>query len=478
MNLLKKSFLFSLLLIIVMGFKPKNEIQDMVRISIEAPGYMTNTLKILTYKQLSMEQYDLAEIKLDVDGKGMIEFSISKPQFVSLQTGEQINTLYLEPGYEMKISIDENIDKPFQFTGIGAEANNYLANTSLIKRKIVETNGKNIYELDEVSFLHRLDSLQNSLSDFHKNYTDHVKLPEYLIVLLNKMNTILTLSIKQIYGWNYATQSESFHIPENLNVNDKIPFDPALLNIKMREYGDIFHILMHLKFYIPLFADNTPEEIEKLRSKSVIFVKEAISKTEYPEFIKDLFYAKNIDYWLGLYGITPEIETVYNQFKNEYPTSAYLAELDMHYKKWLRISAGQPAPDFSGFSLTGEKISLSDLRGKIVYIDVWATWCKPCLQELPYGKELQKKFIGNDEVVFLYVSLDEDQEVLKKTISENQQANVLHMISDDSISQPYLIWGIPRFILIDQYGKIVKPFALHPSSGKIADEIEQLLTKK
>ena len=67
-----------------------------------------------------------------------------------------------------------------------------------------------------------------------------------------------------------------------------------------------------------------------------------------------------------------------------------------------------PSPDFKGQDINGKTLSLKDFNGKYLYIDVWATWCGPCKKEIPFLKELEKKFEGKN-ITFLSLSTDQNK---------------------------------------------------------------------
>lgn len=128
----------------------------------------------------------------------------------------------------------------------------------------------------------------------------------------------------------------------------------------------------------------------------------------------------------------------------------------------------------------GDTLALSSLKGKVVYVDVWATWCAPCRAEFPQAKHLQQQFSGDPKVVFLYVSVDQNQAAWKKLLQGDAHLAGIHINQASaeqpgSLWKPYLLRDIPRYILIDQKGRIVKAKADRPSSGKVAAAIQELL---
>ncbi|OBX21199.1 MULTISPECIES: TlpA family protein disulfide reductase [Bizionia] len=147
---------------------------------------------------------------------------------------------------------------------------------------------------------------------------------------------------------------------------------------------------------------------------------------------------------------------------------------------------GAPSPTFSDYeNYDGTTTSLSDLAGKYVYIDVWATWCGPCKAEIPFLKEIEKEYHGKD-IQFVSLSIDDDKS--HKGSWDQARADWKAMIADKELGgiqlfapkgwqtefiQAYKINGIPRFILIDPAGNVVSPDAPRPSS----DELKELLTE-
>ena len=106
------------------------------------------------------------------------------------------------------------------------------------------------------------------------------------------------------------------------------------------------------------------------------------------------------------------------------------------------LKEGDQSPTFKYLDINGKEVSLSDLKGKYVYIDVWATWCGPCQYELPHLKELEKKMHGK-KIVFVSISCDKDKAAWEKMVKEQGLGGVqLHNGGDREFMTAFGIWGI------------------------------------
>ena len=141
------------------------------------------------------------------------------------------------------------------------------------------------------------------------------------------------------------------------------------------------------------------------------------------------------------------------------------------------------APNFTLDDVTGKKVSLSDFKGKVVYIDFWATWCGPCLAEIPHSKKLKEKFAGNDSIVFMYVSVDNEDYIDEwKAFVKKKGMSGVQLIARDGgkeekVGERYGIQFIPRFVLIDKLGRVAYSEAPAPSSSESEKLIKQLLAE-
>jgi peroxiredoxin len=120
------------------------------------------------------------------------------------------------------------------------------------------------------------------------------------------------------------------------------------------------------------------------------------------------------------------------------------------------VAAGKMAADFKLPSLDGETIALSALRGKVVFLNVWATWCPPCREEMPSIEALYEKFKSDKHFVVLAVSQDSDGRapVAAYVAAHGLKFDVL-LDPDNVVGEAYDVSGIPETFIIDQHGRIV-----------------------
>lgn len=116
------------------------------------------------------------------------------------------------------------------------------------------------------------------------------------------------------------------------------------------------------------------------------------------------------------------------------------------------------APDFELSSLEGEKIKLSNYRGKLVFLNFWATWCPPCRSEMPDLQEFSNHIKNGDKAVFFALNIQESDQDVKSFMEENNLTLPVLMDYSGKVSDSYKIRSIPSTFVIDQDGKVIKRF--------------------
>lgn len=142
---------------------------------------------------------------------------------------------------------------------------------------------------------------------------------------------------------------------------------------------------------------------------------------------------------------------------------------------------GITSPDFNYVNYKGGKTFLSALKGKFLYIDIWATWCAPCRAEIPFLKELELKY-KDKPIEFVSISVDvaKDLDKWKQFVSDNELSGT-QLLADNAWQSEWIealkIKAITRFVIIDTNGKVIDPDAMRPSSSQINSYLEKLLKK-
>jgi cytochrome c biogenesis protein CcmG, thiol:disulfide interchange protein DsbE len=140
---------------------------------------------------------------------------------------------------------------------------------------------------------------------------------------------------------------------------------------------------------------------------------------------------------------------------------------------------GKAAPEFALQTLKQEKVSLANLKGKVVYLDFWASWCIPCRSTFPWMNELQSKY-KNDGLEIVAISIDDDvQDVEKFLVKVPAKFKILHDPMGVA-KQAYGVRGVPASFIIDRKG-VVRHGHLGVGGGhaaQVEDDIREVLRAK
>ena len=212
---------------------------------------------------------------------------------------------------------------------------------------------------------------------------------------------------------------------------------------------------------------NLYDQMMSLDSIGINTALDSINKT----YIKEVSELTNDNHFL-------EIETINrDKFKKSY-ISFWTT------KQEISKHNGKKSPYFNYENLKGGTTSIDELKGKYLYIDIWATWCGPCKDEFPSFKKLEKKYHKIDYLDFVSISIDniKDREKWIEMVN-NEGLSGTHLLADKDWKSQYVIdnmidkSGIPRYIIVDPKGYIVNSNAPRPSQEKklynIIDNLEQ-----
>lgn len=377
---------------------------------------------------------------------------------------------YLHKGKSLNFEADvKNMDE-ITFSGDLATENDYM----LKKRKITtELIGKprEFYSLEETPFVQKLDSLKAKQ-----------------IALLNQttfgIDDFKEKELKEIdyqrdiYISNYEGNYQSLSENEAFKVSDDFP------KLSITDYDnaeDYYFSISYRTLVTDKFNNDSFDQ----------YMKESGNEYEQGKFYKHLIKnfkkikSANIKNGIALYSLiqgfspsNPILEELYNEIMANV-TDEYVKEsVTEKYNTVKVLIKGNPSPKFNFENHKGGTTSLDDLKGKFVYVDVWATWCGPCIREIPELKKVEQKY-HEKNIEFVSISIDEKKDYDKwKQFVVSEGLVGVQLIADNAwqseFVEKYAINGIPHFILIDTEGNIINADAPRPSSPELIKVFDEL----
>ena len=426
-------------------------------------GKITNKSKELT---LNSRDKSIKEvIRVADDGSFSDTLYLNTNTYI-LFDGKNSVLLYLEKGNNINVSFDKNnFENTITFSGKGSAVNNYLLAKEKAAKEIIGS-GTEVFLLDENNYKTKFNKLKSTLEELikaEKNISDDFKIKELRNInyaYLNKLN------IYEMYHAHYAKMPE-------FKISDDFLIDMENLDFTNEED------FMYSSDYKNLIGSNNYKKAKELAKRD--HISEAIAFLKIVGDIPNETIKNRLLFDKARYGITytDDLETFYKTFISNSTNIENNKQITESYKKLKTVAKGEPSPKFENYeNFAGGTTSLDDLKGKFVYVDVWATWCGPCKREIPFLKELEGKYRGKN-IEFVSVSVDKaaDHDKWQKMVKEKELKGI-QLFSDkdwdSDFVKGYLIKGIPRFILIDPNGNIVNSNAPRPSDSKLIDLFNEL----
>jgi peroxiredoxin len=169
-------------------------------------------------------------------------------------------------------------------------------------------------------------------------------------------------------------------------------------------------------------------------------------------------------------------QRMWEEFQQINPHPEYTEAVQAALYKALKLQPGQPAPEFTLYDLNGQPISLSQFKGQVVLLDFWASWCGPCIGDLPDLRRIKKK-AADQPLVFLNLSLDTDEAAWRAAVDKHEIEGV-HVRADGwgaDVAKSYQVNSLPSYYLVDSQGLIVERLRILRDTDEIVATIEKSL---
>lgn len=471
---------------------------------VSLQGRISNTdtpQQTLTLSQINGYK---VSIELTADGTFKAKFPTLKPGLYRL---EKVGELYLAPDYQLQVTVDKNGKKTFKGKGAAENQKLYTSRQSLGRFIPSSADGPifKAYAMDVPDFLSQIDKYRSFVAKQAMGNLD-VFFASTLKKEADFATGLALRSYRIYYGADSVKLANYYHFLGNSDrtaPNAAALLDSAYKTAHTRSFTKEERKLVDSLTYVMLQLDDVQSFNQSLAYRSLLdsWISDSVYKSgllgskgfENMQLakihiantqLKDLNIGAHYRYqfssaYLKMIKEDAEADKLYHDFMDNPANIMYHQKMEAIYNKQMAVRKGKPSPDFNFENIDGGQSKLSDLRGKYVYIDVWATWCGPCKMEIPHLIKLEKELYGKN-ITFVSLSLDEpkDKQKWKDYVSEKQLGG-LQVISDKAFDtdfvQLYNINAIPRFILLDPEGKIVSPNANRPSDPKLREELLGLL---
>ena len=169
-------------------------------------------------------------------------------------------------------------------------------------------------------------------------------------------------------------------------------------------------------------------------------------------------------------------QRMWEEFQEINPHPEYTEAVQAALYKALKLQPGQPAPEFTLHDLDGQPVSLSQFKGQVVLIDFWASWCAPCIGDLPDLRRIKRK-AADQPLVFLNLSLDTDEAAWREAVDKHEIEGV-HVRADGwgaDVAKSYQVNSLPSYYLVDSQGLIVERLRILRNTDEIVATIEKSL---
>lgn len=472
-------------------------------ITLNSDAQLSGKIPLMANKIWTLTNRSNLNLKIKGDKLGYFKVDISKLESGIYDFGE-MGEIFLEPGYKTNINF---ANKQYILIGDGALENKILAQTRQGLDQFLGNPGYAVkfnYLLTEPSiFIPLLDkyvehikskseqSTDNVFKDFIKQEAAFGK--RYCLYAYNRfygldsskmdaLKEILSIPVKDRNGdfskqlkEAYQVQFSKKLIPEEKELLNKITYNDWDINNELLYKNSSYYknMISYRIDYLTYLPENR-KLIDSLKNDNIIklnVAKNLLSNSK----IKEDFIFTYTNASIKAAKMPTEVSTIYESFINGSTNESHKSEVKKSFQNLSTTLSNFVSPEFNYTTPDGKMVSLKSLRGKYVYIDVWATWCAPCVAEIPSLKKLEQDYT-NKKIQFVSISVDK-KEQKKQWLDFVKKNNLkgIQLMADNDFKSDFIkkfgISTIPRFILIGPDGLIIDNNAKRPSDIELGKQL-------
>ena len=403
---------------------------------------------------------DIHEIALGQDGRGTLELDGIDAAYLTLYHGREALRLYVEGGDKVSLTFDgANVLGSYKLEGGKPAATKYLNSVKLLP-------------LPDEDYALPFEEYKSRLAAKESDALRLLKAGDFSAE--GRFRTMEEARIKYSYGaalmmypvGHMIMTGDASYAPDQAYydyISSYVVEDESLVNLD--EYLEFVAEAMHL-------LDAANREVKEIYPKTVAQMKYAADYFTNADVRENLIHHIATVY-VDNFGVK-DIDELQNFYFTYVKDPAHQAAYQAKCERWDLSRPGRISPNFRAVDVDGKEWTLGDFRGKYVYIDMWATWCGPCKQEMPYLKKLEEQF-ADAQIVFVGLSVDRDRSKWEAMAKSGKLTGVqLYLGAQSSFQEAYRVESIPRFILIDRNGVIIDNDMSRPSEPRTAETLNAL----
>ncbi len=446
---------YSIIFILVIGYRLSVIGQNVTIKGKVDSSYLsaTNTIYAYTYDDyISYKEKELASSKLDEKGNFNLSFPASSTTYIFLMVDNAKAEMVVEP------------NKTYEINFLAKDSN--TVNTLSIAVSVeLEFNNSNETELN---FL---------MADFTNRYAAFLEYHHPLIAKKNstifgKIDTMKTLSKKKYSTYNnfylnnsieytFASLEESIALKGNEKVF-KNYIERKSIQLSNYDYMTFFQQFFSSVSEGMMSNPTTQNEISKQNFSSLMdYFKQ--NKFLANDTIREAVILKSLAEYSRYPGIkVNSVLAILEQANKQCKVESNRKSAENIKRKLSVMNIGKRAPQMQFINEKGKSASLSDFKGKYVYLNFWASWCSSCTQEMTLIPEL-KKLYGN-KIIFISISVDKKPEAMKNFLKKNPKFDWTFLYCENykKAKEEFNVLTVPTYYLIDPKGNILKSPADKP----------------
>jgi|GEM_PF-3521547 len=394
-----------------------------------------------------------------------------KDGFYYLSTGRSDLWLYVQQGADIQLAFDpQNVLESATFTGSLRNENKYLLLKAKLTQNIpIEQRAYSEYaKLNEKNFIAQTASLREK---FHHQLSNTPQLdPQFIYLAKQTIDIDFALRLAQ-----YTAMKRMIEQNPDFTVSTSYPDPFEKIDLNNPELLQTYRYTELLQQYIS--QEISSKEGADPQQDFFIQYQQTLATADLDPRIKDRLGYEN--HAVG-FTYTKDLDSYYATYMGYVSSAKYKQKFQTAYAA-LRMEKGQPSPNFTVIDATNVSHVLDDYLGKYIYIDLWASWCTPCIAQLPHLKKLEEKYA--DKVTFISIAWNDTLDDWKRMLkTQNLTGHQLFAEDKDAnFFTFYQVSSIPRFILLDPEGLILESKARQPSDPNLTvqfDQLPDLVTRK